>query len=247
MTTAKPVVETDEISDIRRYGAEAVGTFVLVFVAVGTAVIAGPYVGFLGIALAFGLTLMALAYAIGPISGAHVNPAVTLGHLVLGRMPALRAAGYVGAQVIGGLIAGVTLLTLASGSPDYDRATMGLGANGFGEYSPSATAPGGGYGLASVIIVEVVLTALLVYVVLATTDRLGNAALAGIPIGFTLAAIHLIAIPVDGTSVNPARSLGVAPFQEGALGQVWAFILFPLLGALVGALVYRLLFPRPVR
>ncbi|GGC55956.1 aquaporin [Hoyosella rhizosphaerae] len=226
------------ISDVSKFSAEAIGTFVLVFVAVGTAVFAGEYVGFLGIALAFGLTLVALAYAIGPISGAHVNPAVTLAFLILKRLTPVQAAGYVIAQVVGGLIAGVALLAVASGLPTYDRAVDGLGANGFGEFSPA------GYGLGSAIIVEIVLTALLVFVVLASTDRLGNAALAGIPIGFTLAVIHLVSIPVDGTSVNPARSLAVAPFQDGALGQIWAFIVFPLIGGAVGVGVYRLLFPR---
>jgi aquaporin Z len=243
-------LQEGETSDIRKFVAEAIGTFVLVFCAVGTAVFAGARVGNLGVALAFGLTLLFLVYTIGPISGAHVNPAVTLGQLIVGHITPVRAAGYWVAQVVGGLVAGVTIYAVASSLPAYDRASDGLGANGWGQHSPSAVrGPLGGvlengYGIGATIIVEVVLTALLVFVVLATTDQISDVLMAGVAIGFTLAVIHLVAIPIDNTSVNPARSLGVAFFQDGALGQLWLFIVFPLVGGVLGALVYLLLFGR---
>ncbi|WP_225727063.1 MULTISPECIES: aquaporin [unclassified Nocardia] len=253
--TAQEVVEdvTENVPtpESKKWAAEALGTFVLVIGGVGTAVLAGQRVGALGTALAFGLTLMFLVYAIGPISGCHVNPAVTVGQLLLGRISGLTAAGYVIAQLIGAFLAGIVLFALAKNLPSYDRAVNGLGANGWGRHSPSAeTGPLGqvvvadGYGMAAMIIVEVMLTALLVFVVLASTDQLSDVPLAGLSIGVTLAVIHLVSIPVDNTSVNPARSLGVAPYQDGAMGQVWAFVVFPLIGGALGALVYGMLFGR---
>ncbi len=250
MPTAQEVVEQTEISNAKKYVAEAIGTFVLVFGGVGTAVFTGTRVGTVGIALAFGLTLLFLVYAIGPISGCHVNPAVTLGQLLLGKITAINAAIYMVAQLLGGLLAGVVIFAVAKGLPSYNRATDGLGANGWGDHSPSAvTGPlggiqQGGYGVAAAIIVEVLLTALLVFVVLASTDQISDVPLAGISIGFTLAVIHLISIPIDGTSVNPARSLAVAPFQDGALAQLWVFLVFPLVGGVLGSLVYGLLYGR---
>ncbi|WP_216913777.1 aquaporin [Nocardia noduli] len=245
------IAEDGPIADARKWGAEAFGTFVLVMGGVGTAVLAGDRVGALGVALAFGLTLLFLVYAIGPISGCHVNPAVTLGQLLLGRISVVTAAGYVVAQLVGAFLSGLVLFALAKNLPSYNRKVDGLGANGWGAHSPSAQrGPLGevvvqnGYGMASMIIVEVMLTALLVFVVLASTDQISDVPLAGLSIGFTLGVIHLISIPVDGTSVNPARSLGVAFYQEGAPGQVWAFIIFPLIGGVLGALVYGLLFGR---
>lgn len=248
--TALEVVEKEEFSDAKKYAAEAIGTFVLVFSAVGTAVFAGSKVGNLGVALAFGLTLLFLVYAIGPISGCHVNPAVTVGQLAIGRVTAKRAVFYIVAQVFGGLVAGVTIYSVAQSLPTYDRAVQGLGANGWGPHSPSAVeGPLGGvlidgYGIGATMIVEVLLTALLVFVVLAATDQASDVLLAGVSIGFTLAVIHLVAIPIDNTSVNPARSIAVAPYQDGALAQLWLFILSPLIGGALGALVYRSLFGR---
>ncbi|NLE78336.1 MAG: AraC family transcriptional regulator [Rhodococcus sp.] len=248
--TAQEFAEVEEISDLKKYVAEAIGTFVLVLMAVGTAVFAGDKVGTLGIALAFGLTLLFLVYAIGPISGCHVNPAVTVGHFVLGRLSAAKAGIYIVMQVIGGLVAGLTVYLVAQSLPTYDRATDGLAANGWGEHSPSATTgPLGnvidnGYGIGAAIVIEVLLTALLVFVVLASTDQISDVPLAGISIGFTLAVIHLMAIPIDNTSVNPARSIAVAPYQDGALAQLWLFIVFPIIGGLLGAVVYRSLFGR---
>ncbi|MBF6212070.1 aquaporin [Nocardia puris] len=253
--TAQEVVEElaedGPVPEGKKWAAEALGTFVLVMGGVGTAVLAGERVGALGVALAFGLTLLFLVYAIGPISGCHVNPAVTLGQLILGRLSAVSAAGYVVAQLIGAFLSGLVLFAIAKNLPSYDRKTDGLGANGWGPHSPSAeTGPLGevvirdGYGMAAMIIIEVMLTALLVFVVLASTDQISDVPLAGLSIGVTLAVIHLISIPVDNTSVNPARSLGVAFYQEGAGGQVWAFVVFPLIGGVLGALVYGLLFGR---
>lgn len=248
--TAQEISEQQSVSDARKYLAEGIGTFILVFVAVGTAVVAGDRVGNLGVALAFGLTLLILVYAIGPISGCHVNPAVTFGQLVIGRIPPAKALAYMAAQVVGGLVAGLSVFAIASSLPSYDRAASGLGANGWGDHSPSAIAGplGGvlqpGYGFGAMIVIEILLTALLVFVVLASTDRLSHVPLAGVAIGFTLAAIHIMSIPVDNTSVNPARSFAVAWYQNGAPAQLWAFILFPLIGGAVGAFAYRGLFGR---
>lgn len=250
MTTAQEIVEKEQFSDIKKYTAEAIGTFVLVFSAVGTAVFAGAKVGNLGVALAFGLTLLFLVYTIGPISGCHVNPAVTMGHLVIGRLSIVKAVCYWAAQIVGGLVAGVVIYAVARSLPSYNRAENGLGANGWGNHSPSAVkGPLGGiletgYGIGAAITIEVLLTALLVFVVLASTDQASDILLAGVAIGFTLTVIHLVAIPIDNTSVNPARSIAVAPYQNGALGQLWLFIVFPLIGGALGALVYRTLFGR---
>ncbi|WP_063000581.1 aquaporin [Nocardia mikamii] len=246
------VVEQREVPLARKLIAEAIGTFVLVFGGAGTAVFAGARVGALGIALAFGFSLLLLVYAIGPISGCHVNPAVTIGQLAMGRIRWLVAVYYIVAQLIGGFVAGAVIFAIARDLPSYNRASDGLAANGWGPHSPSkvevrgpmATLIRDGYGLAAAITVEVVLTALLVFVVLASTDRLSHVRMAGLSIGITLAVIHLISIPIDNTSVNPARSLAVAPYQDGALAQVWAFVVFPLVGGLLGALVYSALFGR---
>ncbi|NEW42368.1 AraC family transcriptional regulator [Nocardia cyriacigeorgica] len=244
-------IEQQPIPEAKKWAAETLGTFILVMGGVGTAVLAGDKVGALGVALAFGLTLMFLVYAIGPISGCHVNPAVTIGQLLMGRLSTVSAVGYIISQLIGAFLSGLVLFAIAKNLPAYDRAVDGLGANGWGEHSPSAvTGPLGqvvvqdGYGMAAMIIVEVMLTALLVFVVLASTDQISDVPLAGLSIGVTLAAIHLISIPVDNTSVNPARSLGVAPYQDGAMAQSWAFVVFPLIGGCLGALIYGMLFGR---
>ncbi|MET9214338.1 MULTISPECIES: aquaporin [unclassified Nocardia] len=251
MPTAQELVESEVVPEPKKWAAEGLGTFILVICGVGTLVLAGDRVGSLGVAFAFGLTLMFLVYAIGPISGCHVNPAVTLGQLLLGRISAVGAAGYVIAQLVGAFLAGLVLFALAKNLPSYDRAVDGLGANGWGAHSPSAIrGPLGevvvqnGYGLAATIIIEVMLTALLVFVVLASTDQISDVPLAGLSIGVTLTVIYLVSLPIDNTSVNPARSLGVAPYQDGAMAQVWVFVLFPLAGGALGALVYGLIFGR---
>jgi aquaporin Z len=223
---------------LKRALAELIGTFVLVFCGVGTAVIAGSHVGFLGVAFAFGLSLLAMAYAIGPISGCHINPAVTLGMLVTRKIELPEALRYWVAQIVGGIIAAGILLAIVSGRKGgYSASVEGLGANGYGAHSP------GGFAVGSALAVEVILTALLVFTVLAATDRIANVAFAGIPIGLVLTLIHLVSIPVTNTSVNPARSIGPAIFVGGwALKQLWLFIVAPLAGGLLGAIVHRLLF-----
>jgi aquaporin Z len=215
----------------RRMAAEAVGTFVLVFGGVGSAVIAGEQIGNLGVAFAFGLSLLAMAYAIGPVSGCHINPAVTLGLLARGKVGTDEAVRYWIAQVVGAIAAAGLLLAIVSArKAGYDAGTDGLGANGYGDHSPD------GYPWGAALAVEVLLTGFLVFTVLAATDRIANVAFAGIPIGLVLVLIHLVGIPVDNTSVNPARSIGPALFVgDWALEQLWLFIVGPLLGGLLGA------------
>jgi aquaporin Z len=221
----------------KRFVAEFVGTAVLVVGGVGTAVFATSTAGNTGIALAFGLSLLAMAYAIGPISGCHINPAVTVAMLVSGRTAWRDAVGYIVAQLAGATAGAGILYAIAVGRPGYHLATKGLGANGYGAHSTD------GYHLGSVAVAEVMLTFLLVFTVLAATDRIGNAAFAGIPIGLALTVCHLVAIPIDGTSVNPARSFGPALITGGAaLSQLWIFLIAPVVGGLVAAGAYRLLF-----
>lgn len=223
---------------LRKSAAEFVGTFVLVFGGVGTAVLAGTAVGALGIAFAFGLSLLVMAYAVGPISGCHINPAVTLGILLRKGMSLAEAGAYWVAQVLGGVVAAGVLLIVAKGGKDgYDASEAGFGANGYGAHSPS------GFDLASSFTIELALTALLVFVVLCVTHRLAETAFAGIPIGFVLVLIHLVSIPVTNTSVNPARSIGPALFVgDWALEQLWLFVVAPMAGAVVGWLLHVLVF-----
>jgi len=220
--------------DARRYSAELVGTFVLVFGGVGSAVLAGDKIGALGVALAFGLSLLAMVYAIGPISGCHINPAVTVGALVTGKLNPRLAAGYIIAQIIGAVLAAGVLLLIARGvAGGYDPSVAGFGANGYDDHSPNH------YGLTAAFLVEVVLTAFLVLTVLGSTDVAAPVGFAGVPIGLVLTHIHLVGIPVTNTSVNPARSIGPAVFVGGwALSQLWLFIVAPVLGAVLGAGVY---------
>ena len=219
--------------------AEAIGTAVLVIGGVGTAVLAGKTVGTVGIALAFGLTLAALVYAIGPISGCHVNPAITLAMALRRRITPIVALGYVVAQVVGAIVGAAIVLLVVSGRPGYSIDVDGLGTNGYGAQST------GGYGLLPVAVIEIVLTAVLVLVVFAATDSIATPAGAGVAIGATLVVAHLIAIGIDSTSVNPARSLGPALFAGGtALGQLWVFIVFPLIGGVVGALLHMVISSR---
>lgn len=223
---------------LKRALAEVLGTFVLVFGGVGAAVIAGDRIGFAGVAFAFGLSLLAMAYAIGPVSGCHINPAVTLGLLARGKIGGSEAVRYWAAQVFGAILAALVLLLIVKGrAGGYDAGTEGFGANGYGDHSP------GGYPWGSAFAVEVVLTFFLVFTVLAATDRIASVAFAGIPIGLVLVLIHLVGIPVDNTSVNPARSIGPALFVGGwALEQLWLFIVAPLVGAVLAAVVHKVLF-----
>jgi aquaporin Z len=229
---------------MRRFAAELLGTGLLVFFGVGVATLnfgfkfAGASVaaGVVTTALAFGLVLLALAYVLGPISGCHVNPAVTLGAWLARRISLVEAAGYWVAQFIGGILGALLLWAMFSTSPDYSRKTTGLGTDGWGKASLIHIGLGGAF------LAEVVLTALFVFVVLGVTGKLGNTATAGMVIGLSLTVVHLIGIPITGTSVNPARSLGPALIVGGtALSQVWLFIVAPLVGGIIAAVVWLLL------
>jgi len=228
---------------MKKYVAELIGTFVLVFGGVGSAVLAGDRIGYLGVSLAFGLTLLTMAYAIGPISGCHINPAVTIGLLVTRKVVSRDAAGYIAAQITGGILAAVLLLVIANGAPGgYNASVSGFGANGYGAHSP------GQYSLISAFLAETILTFFLMFTVLGTTDVKAPVGFAGIPIGLVLTLIHLVGIPITNTSVNPARSIGPALFVGGwALTQLWLFIVAPILGALIASIVYLAIGPsRPV-
>ncbi len=219
---------------MNKYAAEALGTFVLVFGGVGSAVLAGTKIGFVGVAFAFGLSLLAMVYTIGPISGCHINPAVTVGVLLARKIGARDAVGYIIAQIIGAVIAAAIILAIAKGLPGgYDASVGGLGANGYGDHSPA------GYAMGACFLAEIVLTMFLVLTVLGSTDVLAPVGFAGIPIGLVLTLIHLVGIPITNTSVNPARSIGPALFVGGwALQQLWMFIIAPLIGAALAAGAY---------
>jgi len=222
---------------MKAYGAEFIGTFWLVLGGCGSAVLAAAFpglgIGFVGVSLAFGLTVLTMAYAIGHISGCHLNPAVSVGLCAGGRFPASKLLPYIVAQVAGAAAAGGILYLIASGKPGFD-ATAGFASNGYGEHSP------GGYSLQAAFVCEVVMTAMFLVIILGATDARAPAGFAPIAIGLGLTLIHLISIPVTNTSVNPARSTGVALFQcTWALGQLWMFWVAPIVGALVGAAIYR--------
>lgn len=222
---------------MKKYGAEFFGTFWLVLGGCGSAVLAAAFpqvgIGLLGVSLAFGLTVLTMAYAIGHISGCHLNPAVSVGLWAGGRFPASQLLPYIIAQVLGGIAAGGVLYLIASGKAGFD-VTAGFAANGYGEHSP------GGYSLQAALVCEVVMTAMFLIVILGSTDRRAPQGFAPIAIGLCLALIHLISIPVTNTSVNPARSAGVAVFVgDWAVAQLWLFWLAPLAGALLGAAIYR--------
>jgi aquaporin Z len=224
----------------RRTAAEFLGTFWLVFGGCGSAVLAAAFpqvgIGLLGVSLAFGLTVLTMAYSIGHISGCHLNPAVTLGLAAGGRFPAKDIAPYVAAQVAGALVAAALLYLIASGKAGWSLAANGLAANGYGDHSP------GGYSLVSGFTIEAVLTFMFVMIILGATDRRAPAGFAPIAIGLALTLIHLISIPVTNTSVNPARSTGPAIVVGGwALGQLWLFWVAPVFGAVLGGVGYRAL------
>jgi aquaporin Z len=230
----------------RKLFAEAVGTALLVFVGVGVATLSFGFkatglstsAGIVATALAFGLVLLALAYTLGPITGAHVNPAVTMGFVASGRMTINEAIGYWIAQFVGGFVGAAGIWAIFSGSPAYSTSTVGLGTNGWGKASMIHIDLGGAFAT------EVVLTFIFVLVVLIATSRIGSAGFAGLAIGMGLTIVHLVGIPLTGTSVNPARSLGPAIIVGGeAIKQVWLFIVAPLIGGVIAALVYRYLIP----
>jgi len=236
----------------RRFLAELFGTFWLVFGGCGSAVLAAvfPYdaptanplgLGFLGVSIAFGLTLLTMAYAIGHISGCHINPAVSFGLWAGGRFPSRELLPYIAAQVLGGVIAGGFLYGIATGRAGFELAGSNpLATNGYGAHSPGA------YGLASALLIEVILTFVFLIVILGSTDRRAPSGFAGLPIGLSLVLIHLISIPITNTSVNPARSTGVAVWIGGdAIGQLWLFWVAPIVGALLAGWVYRNLLEEP--
>ncbi|BEM90437.1 MULTISPECIES: aquaporin Z [Serratia] len=224
----------------KRLFAEFFGTFWLVFGGCGSAVLAAAFpqlgVGFLGVAIAFGLTVVTMAYAVGHISGGHFNPAVTVGLFASGRFSVKEVLPYVLVQVIGSIAAASVLYFIASGKGGFDATAGGFASNGYGEHSP------GGYSLQAAIVIELVLTTFFVIVIHGVTDKRAPAGFAPLVIGLALALIHLISIPVTNTSVNPARSTGVALFQgTWALQQLWVFWLVPLVGGVIGGLLYRYL------
>jgi aquaporin Z len=222
---------------MKKYVAESFGTFWLVLGGCGSAVLAAGFpdvgIGLLGVSLAFGLTVLTMAYAIGHISGCHLNPAVSIGLWAGGRFPANQLLPYIVAQVIGGVVGAAVLYMIASGVADFD-ATAGFASNGYAEHSP------GGYSMTAALIAEVVMTMMFILIIMGATDKRAPAGMAPIAIGLGLTLIHLISIPVTNTSVNPARSTGVAIFQgDWALGQLWLFWVAPIVGAFLGANIYK--------
>jgi aquaporin Z len=222
---------------MKQYGAEFIGTFWLVLGGCGSAVLAAAFpglgIGLLGVSLAFGLTVLTMAYAIGHISGCHLNPAVSIGLWAGGRFPANKLLPYIASQVLGGIAAGGVLYLIATGKAGFD-VSAGFASNGYGEYSP------GGYSLLAALVTEVVMTMMFLLIILGATDKRAPAGFAPLAIGFGLTLIHLISIPVTNTSVNPARSTAVALFAGGgAESQLWLFWVAPIAGALIGAVIYR--------
>lgn len=222
---------------MRKAVAEFVGTFWLVLGGCGSAVLAAAFpevgIGLLGVSLAFGLTVLTMAYAIGHISGAHLNPAVSIGLWAGGRFPASQLFPYIVAQVLGGMLAGGVLYVIARGAAGFD-VSAGFASNGYGAHSP------GGYTLTSALVCEVVLTAMFLFIIMGATDARAPAGFAPIAIGLALTLIHLISIPVTNTSVNPARSTGVAVWVGGwAVAQLWLFWVAPIAGGMLGAAAYR--------
>lgn len=227
----------------KKYAAEAIGTFWLTFAGCGSAVIAAgfPYVGIglLGVALAFGLTVVTMAYAIGHISGCHLNPAVTVGLAAGGRFPGGQVVPYIVAQVIGAIAAAALLYTIARGAPGFDLAG-GFASNGYGDHSP------GKYNLVSAFLMEVVMTMMFLFIIMGSTHGKAPVGFAPLAIGLGLTLIHLVSIPVTNTSVNPARSTGPALFVgDWAISQLWLFWVAPLIGGILGGVIYRWLSDEP--
>ena len=222
---------------MNKYGAEFFGTFWLVLGGCGSAVLAAAFpdvgIGLLGVSLAFGLTVLTMAFAIGHISGCHLNPAVSFGLWAGGRFPAKELLPYIVSQVLGGIVAGGVLYLIASGKPGFEL-SAGFASNGYGAHSP------GGYSLSAALITEIVMTMMFLVVILGATDKRAPKGFAPIAIGLCLTLIHLISIPVTNTSVNPARSTGVALFVgDWAVAQLWLFWVAPIVGGMLGAVVYR--------
>jgi len=230
---SEPPTETKD-KPAKKYAAEFLGTFVLVFMGCGSIVLAGSYVGAIGISFAFGLSVLAMVYAIGGISGCHINPAVTVSMLVVGKINSKNAVAYILAQCAGAIFGAGALYSIAIGRPDYDLALNGLGQNGYDAASPAQ------FTLASAFVIEVLLTFIFLLVIHGSTSEKVPKGFAGIPIGLSLVLIHIVGIPVTGTSVNPARSLGPAIIVGGtALSQLWLFWVAPLIGGFLAAVVWN--------
>ena len=224
---------------MKQYGAEFFGTFWLVLGGCGSAVLSAAFpdvgIGLLGVSFAFGLTVLTMAYAIGHVSGCHLNPAVSIGLWAGGRFPANKLLFYIIAQCLGAIVAGGVLYLIVSGKADFTT-IGGFASNGYGEHSP------GKYSLLSALVTEIVMTMMFLFIILSVTHKNAPSGFAGLAIGLSLTLIHLISIPVTNTSVNPARSLGVALYAgDWALGQLWLFWVAPIAGALLGAVIYRLI------
>ncbi|MBK7159570.1 MAG: aquaporin Z [Ignavibacteria bacterium] len=217
-----------------KYAAEFLGTLVLVLIGCGSAVIAGTEISFTGISFAFGLAVLTMVYAIGNISGCHINPAITIAMLTAGKISGKESAGYIVSQCLGAIAGAGILLVIAKGIPGYSLETNGLGQNGFGEFSPMK------YSMEAGFIAEVVLTFIFLLVIFGSTSEDAPKGFAGIAIGLSLVMIHLVSIPITGTSVNPARSLGPALFVgANAIGQLWMFWVAPIIGGVLAALVWK--------
>jgi aquaporin Z len=232
-----------ETKPLSKYFAELIGTFVLVFIGTGSAVLAsgsnathsGTAIGFTGIAFAFGIAVLVMVYTIGPISGCHINPAITIAMLAAGKISGKDSIGYIIAQIIGGILGSAVLLVIANGMPGYDIITNGLGQNGYGAHSP------GGFSMISTLITELVMTFIVLFVIFGATAKNASPGFAGLAIGLSLTAVHLVGITVTGLSVNPARSLAPALFAGGdALSQLWLFIVGPIVGALLATVVWKI-------
>jgi len=232
------------MENARKFAAELIGTFWLTLGGCGSAVLAAAFpelgIGFAGVSLAFGLTVLTMAYAIGHVSGCHLNPAVTVGLAAGGRFPLNSVAPYIVAQVLGAILGALVIYIIASGVPGFDPAASGFAANGYGAHSP------GGYSMGSALVAEFVLTAGFLFIIMGATHGKAPVQFAPIAIGLALTLIHLISIPVTNTSVNPARSTGPALFVGGwALSQLWLFWVAPLIGGVVGGILYRWISPMP--
>jgi len=229
----------NESSSVKKYVAELIGTFVLVLMGCGSAVLAGSSIGYVGISFAFGLSVLAMAYAIGGISGCHINPAVSISMFAAGKLNAKDTVAYIVMQCIGAIVVAGVLYWIATGKPEYSLATNGLGQNGYDLASPS------GFSMVSAFVAEVVLTFIFLLVIHGSTSEKAPKSFAGISIGLSLVLIHLVGIPVTGTSVNPARSLGPAVIMSmantTALSQLWLFWVAPIIGGLLAAAVWKIL------
>jgi aquaporin Z len=238
-------VEIKEPIAYKKYIAEMIGTFVLVLIGCGSAVIAGGYIGYLGISIAFGLAVMAMVYAIGPISGCHINPAISIAMLVAGKMKAKDTVLYIIAQIAGAIIAGGILYGVASGLNGYSVSANGLGQNYYGDKEAvilGIKTTVYGYTMAAAFLAEIILTFIFLLVIFGSTSEKAPKGFAGISIGLSLVFIHLVGIPITGTSVNPARSIGPALFVRGeALEELWLFLVAPIIGAIIAALVWKFL------